>query len=392
MTILRAGPSAHRPSPRILALLLVAALPACGNEPKPPLSEGAAVAVAASSAHEEPVPVVYRASGTVRGRNTAVITSRTTGNVTAVNVRPGDRVTAGERLVELDASDVRASVARARAGLDHSVEAKAEAENAREAARAAAKIAKASYDRASSLVKDNAIPPQEYEEAEARYRSAAAQEQMAEARVRALGSSIEEAKAGLGETEVALGFADIVAPFAGRVLERRVDPGNLASPGTPLLVIADDSAVRVEVPVEESRAATVKIGDEATVEIETLSKPIVGKVGEIAPSIDVASRAFLLKIDLPADVGAVSPGTFARVSFRVGQRPRLVVPASAVTSLGALDRVFVVDDSRARLRMITRGETHGASTEILSGLSPDELVVVAPPATLRDGARVETQR
>lgn len=334
---------------------------------------------------------MYRASGTVRGRNTVVLTSKTVGYVRAVRVRPGDQVVAGQTLVQLEANDVRASVARARAGLDQSTEAKAEAESALVAAQAAAKAAKSTYDRAASLLKDSAIPQQSFDDAEARWKAAVAQELMAESRVRSVTSSIEEAKASLGEAQVTLGYADIVAPLTGRVLERRVDPGTLASPGTPLLVVADEGTLRVEAAVEESRVDEVKIGDDASVEIDSLAKPLLGKVGEVVPSVDVASRAFLVKVDLPPDAGPLRPGTFARVSFTVGARPRLVVPTTALTSFGALDRVFVVDAAHARLRMITRGEVEGPWTEVLSGLSPGENVVADPPADLRDGAPVQAK-
>ncbi len=378
--------------PAIALLLPLFAATACASEPRHPAAEAGAISVAVASAHEEPLAVVYRASGTVRGRNTAILTSRTMGTVRAVRVRSGDRVTAGQLLVELEANDVRASVARARAGLDQSAEAKAEAENALEAARAAAKVARSTYDRMGSLLKDNAIPEQQYDEAEARFRGAAAQELMAQARVRSLSSRIDEAKAGLGEAQITLGYADIVAPFAGRVVERRVDPGTLASPGMALLVLVDEGTLRVEAAVEESHLDDVKVGDDASVEIQTLAKPLVGKVGEIVPSVDVASRTFLVKIDLSSDAGSLRPGTFARVGFQVGARPRLVVPTTALTSFGALDRVFVVEGGYARLRMITRGEEQGPWTEILSGLSATEAVVAAPPTGLRDGTPVEVRR
>lgn len=353
--------------------------------------EGAAVAVGVVAAHDEPLPVIYRASGTVRGRNTTVLTSKTTAYVRAVRVRSGDRVVAGQPLVQLEANDVRATVARGRAGLEQSTEAKVEAESALEAARAAATVAKSSYERTAHLLKVNAISQHEFDEAEARWRSAAAQERMANARIRAVGSSMDQAKAVLGEAQATLGYADIVAPFAGRVLERRVDPGALAGPGTPLLVIADEGMLRVEAAVDESRADDVGVGDEAEVEIEGMPRSVTSKVSEIVPNVDVASRSFIVKLDLPPDAGARHPGTFARVAFRVGTRPRLVVPAGALTSFGALDRVFVIEDTHARLRMITRGATHGAWTEILSGLSASERVVASPPPDLRDGSLVEVR-
>ena len=384
------------PRTAIALLLPLLAVTACAGEPRHPAPENGPVSVSVpvsvATAHEESLPVVYRASGTVRGRNTTVLTSKTMGYVRSVRVHPGDRVTAGQPLVELEANDVRASVARARAGLDQSSQAKTEAENGLEAARAAAKIAESTHDRMGALLKDSAISQQQYDEAEARWRGAVAQEQMAQARVGSASSSIDEAKAGLGEAQVTLGYASIVAPFAGRVLERRVDPGTLASPGMPLLVVADEGTLRVEASVEESHLDDVKVGDVANVEIQNLPAPIVGKIGEVVPSVEVASRAFLVKIDLPSDAGALRPGTFARVSFQAGSRPRLVVPSTALTSFGALDRVFVVDGGHARLRMVTRGEAQAPWTVVLSGLSANEIVVADPPADLRDGTPVEVRR
>jgi len=336
--------------------------------------------------------VTYVTSGTVRGKNTAVLTSKTTGYVRTVLVRPGDVVSAGQPLAELEANDLRAGVARARAGLDQAFEGRMEAENALAAAQAAAKVAGATHGRMKQLLDERAIPRQKYDEEEARFQGAVAQEQIARARLRAVSSSIDEAKAGLAETQATLGYSRIVAPFAGRVLERRVDPGALAAPGTPLLVIADEGLLRVEAPVEESHAAAVKLGDEASVEVEGLPSPLAGTVSEIVPSVDVAARAFLVKIDLPRSAPALRPGTFARVGFATGTEPRLVVPTTAVTSMGSLDRVFVVEGDVAHLRMITQGDVQPPWTNVLSGLSPGENVVAVAPAFLRDGSRVVVER
>jgi RND family efflux transporter MFP subunit len=202
-------------------------------------------------------------------------------------------------------------------------------------------------------------------------------------------SGIEEATAALADAQATLGYAKIVAPCSGRILARRIDPGALASPGTPLFVLADEGIVRIEAPVPESRAAAVAIGDEVTVEVGFAEKTLTGKVGEIVPSVDVASRAFLSKIDLPAGTEHLRPGTYVRVSFPVGAERALVVPTTAISSFGALDRVFVVEGNAARLRMIARGESQGLFTRVLSGLSPNETVVAVPASELRDGSLIE---
>jgi RND family efflux transporter MFP subunit len=214
---------------------------------------------------------------------------------------------------------------------------------------------------------------------------------MAQARLRASSSRIDQAKAEVGEAQATLDYARITAPFAGQVIERRIDPGNLAAPGTPILVVEEEGKLRIETAVEESRARAVALGDTAVVEIDSLGKPVTGIVGEIVPTVDVASRAFLVKVDLPADLVGLRPGMFARVGFRVGKRPRLVVPTTAITESGALDRVFAADGERLRLRMVTLGEKQGPWTEVLSGLTAGERVVASPTLAVRDGARFTEQ-
>jgi len=347
--------------------------------------------VRVAPAHLQAFATLYRASGTVRGRRTTVLTSKTTGYVRTIRAQPGDVVRSGQPLVELEANDARASVARARAELAQSAESKTEEENALQAARAAARIASTSFDRMKVLFADEAVSRQQFDEAEASRQSAEAQERAAEARVRAVTSRIAEAEAGVDEASAALAYADIVAPFDGRVIERRVDPGALAGPGTPLLVVADEGKLRVEAAVEESRAPSIHLGDQAEVQLDATSRLVAATVAEIVPNVDVASRALLVKLELPTEMGNLHAGSFARVEFHAGTSLRLVVPTSAITRLGALDRVFVADAKRARLRLVTLGETRGEWIEVLSGLSEGERVVSSPPADLRDGEVIEEQ-
>jgi RND family efflux transporter MFP subunit len=248
-------------------------------------------------AHVEELDETYRASGTVRGRHTAVLTSKSTGYVRNLDVRPGDLIRAGQVLVTLEAHDVAASVQRSGAGLDQAREARAEATPALVGAEAAARNAKTTRDRLAKLYETGAIPEQALDDAKTAYDSAVALEAAARARVRASDSRIDGARADLSETSARLADARILAPFAGRVLERKVDPGVLASPGTALLVVEEEGALHVEVPLAESRASNVALGDAAEVMLEQRTEK--GTITEIVPSVDVASRAFLVRSDCP---------------------------------------------------------------------------------------------
>ena len=341
----------------------------------------------------EPTAVVYRATGSLRGRNTAVITSKINGYVRSVPVRAGDAVTAGQTLAVLDSDALEANVRRARAGLRQSEESRDEAANGVDGAAAEARLADVNFARARNLLGERAMTRQEFDETATSHQRATAAREAAVARLHRAQAGIDSARAELAAAQAGLADARIVAPFAGRVIERHVDPGSLATPGQPLLVVDQRGPLRVEASVEESQAAHVRVGDAAGVTLEDVPRTIAGRVSEVVPAIDPASRAFVVKIDLPANVGGdLRPGMFARVAFRTGTTRALHVPATAVLPTGALDRVFVIEDGRARLRLVTVGERSGDDVEALSGLSPGDVVVTAPPPGLRDGQAVEVVR
>lgn len=385
-----------RPSPLALllsSLLSLAALGGChGKEHGHAAGTATATAarvVTAARARTTPVARTYRASGTVRGHQTAVLTSKTVGYLRTLDVRAGDRIVAGQLLGTLEANDARAGFRAAEARLDEVVASRVEAENAVKAAESAAALAKSTRDRTAALFAKSAVAPQEIDDAEHRSRSAEAALDMARARLAALGSRIDAAKADVGAARATLGYASLVAPFSGRVLERRADPGALAAPGTPLLVVEDDGRPHVEASVDEGRGAAVHLGDVADLEIERESDVarVTGTVTEIVPAVDTSSRAFVIKVELPEGTTA-RPGAFARAIFRVGSEPRLVVPSGAVGTHGAIERVFVVSDGAARLRVVTTGERVGEDVVVLSGLGDGETVVSPLPADLFDGAPV----
>jgi multidrug efflux pump subunit AcrA (membrane-fusion protein) len=115
------------------------------------------------------------------------------------------------------------------------------------------------------------------------------------------------------------------------------------------------------------------------------------RVSEIVPEVDAASRAYLVKIDLPSSPGLRS-GVFGRASFQVGSRPVLSIPGAAVTERGQLQSVYVADSGIARMRLITLGNKSGDRVEALSGLNAGEQIIFPVPRNLHDGARVEVRR
>jgi len=361
---------------RHLALCAVAAmLGACSQgEHAKGQAPAAPIQVRIETVRRETVARTMTLSGTLKAVETAAVASKVPGTIREVRVRAGDKVKTGDTLVLLAAAEVEAGVAAARSGI-------AETEQGLIAARAAAQLSAATFARIEGLLAKGAVTRQEFDEAKARNDQAQAGLDMAAARR-------DGARSALAEAEARLGYARVTAPFDGWVTERRADPGDFASPGTPLLTVAR-RAVRVEAMVPESLASALKLGDAATVDLG-LATSVAGRVAEMEPAVEAATRSFLVKIDLPPEVSGVElrPGGFARVSLSVGQVERLLAPRAALASRGQLDSVYVRDAQTARLRLVTLGEATGERIEVLSGLGAGEEVIVSPPASLSDGAPI----
>ena len=387
-----------------LVTLAAASLSACTSGAAAGAAPGEpAIPATLAVAKRAPFVERYEAVGTVASKATSPLASKIMGQVTAVRVREGDHVRAGQVLVEIEARDVAANVARAEAGVaeaeqslvevDRAVEA---AEQARVAAVANRNLARVTYQRYAKLVEAQVVSRQEFDEVDARYKMASAELQRASTDVamqRARRSQtlarIEQARAESQSANVTLGYATIVAPADGIVVAKAAEVGMMAQPGVPLLTIEDPSTYRLEASVEESYTARVRLGAEVPVRIDALGGAVItGSVAEIMPAADPASRTVVVKIDLPATRGLRS-GQYGIAAFRAGDRVVIAVPRGALVKRGQLTGLFVVDDSNvARLRFVTTGERWDDSVEILSGLDEGQRFVAENAGTLADGRKI----
>ena len=369
------------------AVLLAAAVAGCtrGEAPKGPA--GPAVSVSVAEAAEQDLATPFEAGGVIRAQRVAVIVSRIMADVRAVPVKAGDRVRAGQALVLLDGRELQAHQTRASASQAAVTQATALAEADRQAAEAALALARLTHQRIADLKAKNSATQGELDEAVANLRGAEARMRVAEARVAEARASIESAAAGASAAEVAASYATLTAPFDGVVTEKRVDPGNMASPGQPLVTVEDDRTFRLEVRLDESRAGFVHVGDQVGVRLDGGSAQVTGRVAEVQRVLD-AGHDFLVKIDVPAGTSLRS-GMYGRAVFRGAARRALAVPASAVVRRGQLASVFVVGaDNHARLRLVNASEAIDGRVELRAGVQAGERVVLAPPPALVEGSPV----
>jgi len=360
---------------------------ACRESSAPNEHTVAPIAVSTTPVTSTTVASSLEAGGVVTSRTTAVIASRIMAPVAAVHVRAGDRVRRGAPLVTLDGRELDANRARAIATLASAAESQLAAESELRSAQAALTLARATHDRIRRLHDQRSATPQELDQAISALDVADAQFTQANAHRSAADAAHDAARAASDAASITTSYATLSAPFDGVVTERTVDPGSMASPGTPLVTLEESSAFRVEVSLDESRAATVKVGDTVTVHVdqESFPDPLSGRVSEIA-RVDPTAHSFVVKIDLPAVTGLRS-GLFARAGFTGSPRTTLTVPTSASIRRGQLTFVFTVDtENRARLRAVSPGITDGDRLEVLAGLRANDIVITNPPPSLTDGA------
>jgi RND family efflux transporter MFP subunit len=293
--------------------------------------------------------VLTELAGTVRSVHEATIAPLVSGTVTEVRVGPGSAVRAGQVLVRLSAREIDARL---------------------EQSRAVSALATRDRDRAISLNEQGAITVAQYEAAVSQWSVARARE---------------------AEASTVAGRTVLRAPFAGVITAKLASVGDTALPGRPLLTLESPAASRFEVQVPETASDALAVGQPVPVRIDGLDRELAGRIGEIQPASDEATRARLVKIELPQTPGLRS-GQFGRVRLTTGRAAAVTVPAGAVVRHGQLEAVFVVDSGTARLRLVRCGRELEGRVQISSGLSGGETVALAAGADLVEGQPVEAVR
>lgn len=297
----------------------------------------------------ESVPARDELTGTVHPVRRALIAAKVMGTISELPVALGQAVHAGDLLVNISAREISARLAQAQAQLDQ---------------------AKRDYGRERALLPKNASTPD---------------------MVRNFETRVTLSEAAVHEAETMLGYATVRAPFDGVVARKLADVGDLAAPGVPLLEIEGADAFQVEAGIPDSLAAGLKVGTIVGITIPAASATFDAPLVELSPTADPTAHTVAAKFAVPAGV-AVRSGAFARLQIPGAAVQGLFAPATAVATLGQMERAFVVSDgSRAALRLVKTGAPRGDRIEILSGISDGERVVIAPPTGLCEGQPLEVQ-
>ena len=282
----------------------------------------------------------------VAALETANLATRSSGTVESVLVDVGSSVRQGQVLVRLEASGVESAVTRAQAQ---------------------AVVARRTFDRLSSLERDGAATKQELDQAEAVLRTAEAM--------------LEEASA-------AREYVSLRAPFDGTVSARFADPGDLAVPGRPVLVVSGSKGVKVEADLPAAMADAVSEGDRVAVVVPESGRSWSATIRRVVPVIDMASHRFRVEAMFDSSADVPPAGSFVRLEIAGRGERSAWIPLDALVRRGQLTGVYVVTDGVLRLRWIRTGRRTASAVEVLAGLAEGILVVREPDPGFLDGTTV----
>jgi membrane fusion protein (multidrug efflux system) len=341
----------------VFLLFLCAAFAGCkkkGAAGGPP--PGFATQVVTVKAGKEAVTEQLRVVGTVLANETVDLQPEVDGRVAAILFEEGQRVQAGQLLVELDSAEVEARLAEAEAN---------------------ARLAGSKWERAQELLKNRTTSQQEADESKAQF-------DMAAARVQQTAKQLRDMK--------------IKAPFGGIIGSRQISPGQVISRMAPgrngnatIATLNDIDPVKVEGNVPERFLALAKEGAKVQLSIAAFpDKKFEGEVYFVASQIDPINRTALVKARVPNPDFRLKPGMFASAELALRVREEaIVIPEAALMPQGENFAVIVVsEDLTAQMRPVKPGIRSAGRVEILEGLQAGETVVVEGWQKTRPGGKV----
>jgi RND family efflux transporter MFP subunit len=311
--------------------------------------------------------------GNLEPLNSASIYAQTNGYIKEWLVDIGDPVKKGQVLAILDAPELLHQLAQAKA--DYAT-ALAEQNNAQSMA-----------DRATSLMKMN---------------SAAISREMVEQRSReaeAKTAATAAARANVNRLESLQAFTKLTAPFDGQVTSRSAQVGELVVAGNsnaqPLFTISDTHLMRVFVRVPQNYAAQMQTGQQAELVLpEHNGKTFPAAVTRSAHAVDVASGSVLVELQANNDDGALMPGAYTQVSFKLATtKDRIRIPGSAILYRDKQPAIATIDDKNiVTLKPITIGRDEGTTVEVVAGITASDRIITTPPDAIRSGDEVRVAK
>jgi len=326
--------------------------------------------------------------------------AKVAGYIKVIHVDVGDHVKTGQTLAVLEIPELAAELAGADASVRRSKEEIRRAEGDLARARSAHAAAHSAYIRLKQAAeaRTGLVAQQEIDDSQAKDLESEAQVSGSSAALSATQQQLQVAEANQKQYAALSDYSRIVAPFSGVVTARYADTGALIAAGTssstqsmPVVRLAEISKLRLVLPIPESVAAQIHLGDPVNARVQALNQDFVGKVSRFADSLDRQTRTMETEIDFDNRDGHLIPGMYAetRLSLRE-KKDALAIPLEAVMRNGEDATVLAVNSQNIiEERHVKLGLEDSARVEVLSGLTDKERVVIGNRSQFRSGQKIQ---
>ncbi len=384
----------------VLAALPIAAVSCSKSETAQARTGDAAKQVKVELVRRDSVRRSVDVVGTLAAVDQVMISSEADGKVRRILADLGDRVKAGQVLIELDSEKQKYTYEQQQAALARSLAQYGasdpnqlpEIEKTPDVRRANAELVQATqaFDRANELFKRTLISQQALDDARAALQAARSRYDSALQGGKDLRASIQASEATMKLADRQLRDTQIRAPFDGYVEKRLVNLGELVKEQMPVMAVVRLDPLKVIAEIPERMTPWITDGRPVELRVDAYQgRTFTGKVTRISPAVNAATRAFPFEALVPNADAALKPGTFARVHVEIGKVDDvLTLPYSAIQYRYGVNRVFVVAGDRLAVRELTVGERIGDRIEVTSGVKQDERVAVTDVDTLTEGTLV----
>lgn len=350
--------------------------------------------------------------GTLISRSSVTLQSQVAGQVTAIYVKAGDRVRAGQPLLMVDPAQQQAVVDSSAAAAQSQQANVAQAQEnlrvlkeQRQALESAVALGKSQYERYHKLAEQKSASRQDVEQyqnalqqAEANLAANTAQMNAQQATILTAQRQYKQAQSATRQQQVQLRYHKVVAPFSGVVGDIPVKLGNYVKAETNLLSVTQNNQLELNISVPSERAVDLKAG--LPVEIVDESGRVIGKseLSFVSPRVDTAAQTILTKTIFPNASGVLKADQLVTARLIWDSHPGLQVPTQSVVHLGGRDFVYVMQKDEksgqavARQLPVTLGNIQGAFYVVQSGLKAGDQLIVSGIQKLGDGAPVAPQK
>jgi RND family efflux transporter MFP subunit len=328
--------------------------------------------------------------------------AKVAGYIRKIYVDVGDRVTEGQTLAVLEVPELAAQLAGATASERAAEEQIRRSQGDLERAQSTQSAAHSAYIRLKQAADSRAglVAQQEVDDSQAKDLGSTAQVASAQAELSSAKQQLEVAQANQKQYGALADYTRITAPFAGVITDRYADTGALIAGGTsnspqstPVVRLAQTSVLRLVLPIPESVAAQIRVGEPIKVRVQALAEDFTGKVARFADSLNQQTRTMETEVDFDNRANKLMPGMYAEAYVSHNEKVDvLAVPVEAVQRNGEQASVLVVNSqSVVEERRVQLGQEGSTNIEVRAGLREGELVIIGNPSGYRAGEKVQTK-